>query len=330
MKNKFFKSEYSNNLKRNFGKLFSLSIVFLLLIIITIPLLNSFSADYYRNFKTLKNANYEYSIISKTQTRNLNVFYRLEDISTLMHNYETLNVSTYIQTDSEYTLNILNKKLGNSEIAISKKVADKLNLNLNDKLVIKLSLWEESKSYDVVEIFDYLNGFCDIDNNLNFPMIILPFDDNLILNTKGIYTCLLTEEEKNIYFNNNGSYLGLYNKSDDLKLISKKIALLSLIPCSVQIIVSVYFMIIINKIINKEMRKHFRNGFNNKQIKKFKILDCLIFIVTPLMLQFMIIAIICLVSKMLCMHLIMLSFMLLLTQILILLGDKKYEKVNRV
>jgi len=330
LKNKFFKFEYFNHLKRNFGKLFSLSIVFLLLIILTIPLLNSFFADYYRNFKTLKSANYEYSITTKAPTRNLNAFYKLEDISTLMHNYKTLNVSTYIQTDGDYSLNIINKKLKNSEIAISKKVADELDVKLNDKLVIKLSLWEEGKTYDVVAIFDYLNGFCDIDNNLNFPMVVLPYDYSLIANTKGIYTCLLTEEEKNMFFNNNGSYLRIYNKSDDLKLISKKIALLLILPCSVQLVVSVYFMIIINKIINKEIRKHFRNGFTNKQVKNFKILDCLLFIITPLLLQFLIVAITCLISKILCIHVAILSFTLLLTQILILLGDKQYEKVNRV
>lgn len=329
MKNNFVKKEYISHLKRNFGKLFSLALVFLIIIVIFIPFLNSFSNQYYRNNKTLKSLNYDYVVESNNFINYNNTFYQLNDIAIISHNNKTQNVTVVAQTDSGYTLNNLKNKLKEHEIIISKQVANKLKVKEYDYIQINLGLWEESKTFKVVQIINYLNGFY-VDENENFPLVFVSNDNDLIKNTKGRYISLLSTNEKEKFILDNGSYLNIYSKQDSIKYLTTKEILLSLIPVVFELIVSVAFIYIINKFLNKESKKYFKNGFNPKEITKIKITDIMLFVIVPLILQLIIIIFSTLIFNMTLLPVLVCWLVILNVQIVILIGDKRYEKVNRI
>jgi len=323
------KNEIILHLKRNYSKLLFLAIVFVVITSIIIPITNIYPSQFYNCIKSIRKLEYEYVITSQNNNEIPNTYYQLDNIITIQTSHKSANTIAYIQTNTTYTNNSINSQiLGPNEIMITKSTANQLDAKVNDIISINLSIWDESKEYKIVQIFDNIANYYNCINSFNTPIIILSYDNTIITNTKGIFVSLLNSQEKNDLIENNISYTKIYSKNNELKSLNNKLYFLESIPLLIHLTLVIIFIIFTNKTINKEIYKYFKSGYGNKNLKKIKFIDSLIFILLPLFIELSALLFILLINKLLLLPHLIIDISAMLIQIFIILGDKRYEKFN--
>ena len=131
------KKEYKSHLKRNAIPLATASGIFAVFMIFIIFLFSNGLLLKERHYKTVSSSSYEYVVESSTLNLNSNIYYKMQQLVTCESvDGRVINVNVYMDLqDVNYDGSPLKtKELADNEIAISKKVAEKLKLRIEEAL----------------------------------------------------------------------------------------------------------------------------------------------------------------------------------------------------
>jgi hypothetical protein len=154
--------EYKNHLKRNAYPLAIIGGAFAILMIFIISLLSRGMFLNERQYNTISSNDYKYVVESSNLNPVSNVYYKMEQLVTCESEAERrFHVNTYMDLQGVTYDNspLTTKQLNNNEVAVSKKVAEKLKLSVGDKLNLHIGIYEDSVEYIIVEIIDYVDDF---------------------------------------------------------------------------------------------------------------------------------------------------------------------------
>lgn len=279
------RKEYKNHLKRNAYPLAIIGGAFAILMVFIVGLLSRGMFLNARQYNTISSNDYKYVVESSSLNPVLDVYYKMEQLVTCESKAERrIHVNAYMALqDVTYDNSPLStKQLSNNEIAVSKKVAEKLKLSVGDKLNLHIGIYEDSVEYVIVEIIDYVDDFYIFEENVDFSVIKIAYSEAIEKGVKGSYVTFLSESGLQEFQNKNFSYSEINNVGAECEILFKKILLMNIVSVSVFLIVCISYISIIKRILDKEIRKYFINGYGYKQTKKIALFDYLIWIVSPL------------------------------------------------
>ena len=235
---------YKNHLKRNAYPLTIIGGAFAILVIFLISLLSHVMFINERQYNTISSNDYKYVVESSKLNPVSNVYYKIEQLVTCeSKSNRRIQVNTYMDLPNVTCDNspLLTRQLNNNEVAISKKVAEKLNLNVGDKLNLHISLYEDGVEYVIVEIIDYVDDFYNFEENRDFSVIKVAYSKAIEKGLKGGYVTFLTENGLQEFMSKNYSYSNITNVETECEILFKKIL------CQVDYVVFFDFIFWVNE-----------------------------------------------------------------------------------
>jgi hypothetical protein len=190
---------------------------------------------------------------------------------------EVIHANFYVQTNSQNNVKINGIKLKNGEIAISKKIADELNVSIGDTIAIMLPMYVDASMYTVVEITPYVDDYYDFEDDYDFSVAIIGYDETVITNANGIYVGFLSTELLDAFMEQELPYNRLYYVLPELELERSNLIMLGMVFMIISMIIFAIYTIIINAMLKSEWRKYFIEGLGVKCTRKIILLDKTIF-----------------------------------------------------
>ena len=271
------KNIYRIHFKNNSYPAFLYWVAFALLVSIFCILSGSFLQTRQDSYETKKSLDYSYAIESSDFNEEYLSYYKLSNLVSISRDDEVIHANFYVQTNSQNNVRINGIKLKNGEIAISKKIADELNVSTGDTIEIMLPMYVDASTYTVSEITPYVDDYYDFEDDYDFSVAVVGYDETVITNANGVYVGFLSDDMLNAFMAQELSYNQMYYVLPELELERSNLIMLEMVFMLISMIIFAIYTIIINAMLKSEWRKYFIEGLGVKCTRKIILLDKTIF-----------------------------------------------------
>ncbi|MBO5320556.1 MAG: hypothetical protein J6B01_12240 [Ruminococcus sp.] len=236
-----------------------------------------------KNCTSVKECNYDYAIESQNKSHDYRQNYRLENLVTFLNDNKRINVNTYLCSDDNNGIINFNDFLKPDEVAISKQIADRLRVGVGDQLQVALPIYDTPSTYHIKVIFPYVSDYYKIDDNKDFAVAFLGYDEKLESNTRGKYIYFLTGGEFEDFTHLSLDYDQKYFVQGELEALARKSYFYTAVILCIMFSFACAYHIIISKFIKREVIKYSKDGFSLNVVKGFYKADHVIYSVFPLL-----------------------------------------------
>ena len=206
-----------------------------------------------------------------------------ELITVSSENSHRINANTYIFGNDSGN-NLTNCILKENEIAISERIAEKLNLVIGSKVYLEFPFSDSLKEYIVAALIPYCWNYYDILENTDFSVIHIGYDDDLInrASTKCVY--FLNDNEYADFANKDLSYTNYYDLNVEIKTLKDRIVILMAVDIMISVVLSTIYLLLISHRTKREAIKYFYNGYEASFVKQIHQIDYLFLYYFPILL----------------------------------------------
>lgn len=234
-------------------------------------------------YHSLKEIGYSNVIVSSKQTDAFPALKKLDNLVTYRNERgKRLNINNYIQLEHSI---IPNDVLGAHEVAVSEKMAEKLDLSVGSKVVADYAIFDEPIEYRVRAILPYLSDLYETSENRDFSFVVVGFDEELFNHTQGRFVYFLNGQTYNEYMSADNAYSEKYDiKNEVLSLRNRQLTLAIMFS----VILSITFLFIsiyVHRIITSEVVKYYRDGFGPAAVRKLNGCDHALFLGAPVIIE---------------------------------------------
>lgn len=234
-------------------------------------------------YHSLQEIGYSNVIVSSKQADAFPSLKKLDNLVTYRNEQgKRLNTNNYIQLEHSI---IPNEVLGVREVAVSEKMAEKLDLSVGSKVVANYAIFDEPIEYSVRAILPYLSDLYEASENRDFSFAVVGFDKELFNRTQGRFVYLLDGQTYNKYMSADNTYSEKYDiEKEVLSLRNRQLALtitFSVILSIAYLLISIY----VHRIITSEVVKYYRDGFGPTDVRKLNGCDHALFLGTPVIIE---------------------------------------------
>lgn len=281
-----YMNEFKELLKRNryLTVCIPISFVGVILLVLFVGFLTNHVTLINEGLGTLK---YEYVVIGR-EPNSINSFYRFDYLCSLSSQKKTTNLNVYMQVPgSKYRDNspMNSIDLGTQDVAISKKTAKKMKLNIGDSVQLMFPVLDAPIEYTVADIFEYVDDYYDFNRNEDFSAVLLGYDEKLTRGMRNSVVSFLDEEEKNEFIASEASYIDIFDIRYDLKNLGIKSIIHDYSIGLIVSLVGLAFMLFEKKNVELEWRKFFFDGYTNRLVKKYHRLYGISVVIAPLVIS---------------------------------------------
>lgn len=236
-----------------------------------------------KEYPTLLQHDYSYIIESGFETSEYCSLKKLDNIITFKNSKgKKLNVNVYIQPENALAVCA---HLKSGEVAVSRKMADILNIEVGSVLNAEYPIYDDSVEYRVVQIYGYMSNFYDVERNVDFSSAIVGDDGTLYKQAKGKMVYFLDDGETEQYADKGYSYSARYDLKTEKELYGGKNRLFSGIMVAaifLMVVVCAYFS---HRAIIQEVVKYYHDGYEIEVVKNINVRDHLIVLGIPTVVQ---------------------------------------------
>lgn len=237
-----------------------------------------------KNGSSIKECNYDYAVESQNKSLDYRQNYKLENLVTFLNDDNRINVNTYLSSDANNGVLSFNSTLKADEVAISKQIAERLDVDVGDQLQIDLPIYDTPSTYHVKEIFPYVSDYYKIDDNKDFAVAFLGYDEKIESYTRGSYVFFLSDSEFEQLSHSSLDYNQKYYVHGELEALANKAKAYTAIILCIVFSIGCLYHVIISRSIKREVIKYLRDGFSLNVVKGFYKVDHVVYSVAPLLL----------------------------------------------
>ena len=278
--NKYQKKIYKTHIIRNSYPAFLYWVAFAVLISVVFLWCGSFLKTEQETLNSKKAMGYSYVIESSEYNSEYFSHYKLKQLVSIKKCNKVVHSNFYVQMDSQSNTDIYKETIGPGEIVISKKVANKLNINIKDTIQVLLPLHDEETAYTVIDILPYVDDYYDFEDDYDFSVALIGYDELLESHTNGDYIGFFTEDDADTFMTNELPYTKMYYVAVDFEQAEREIIISNTIAFAVLTSIFTLYSILISIGLKKEWRKYFVEGVGVNFLRKLILFDKLVFIVT--------------------------------------------------
>ena len=150
-----------------------------ILIVLNFAMLCYFIVPLTRNVDCLEGQYSQVIVSNKLYPEYCSEYQFPELITVSSDSNKRINTNVYIPSENVNNP-MLDCTLKSDEIAISEKVANKLNLSVGSRVYLDFSISEQPKEYSVVSIISYCWNYYDVLDNSDFSVVHIGYDENLV------------------------------------------------------------------------------------------------------------------------------------------------------
>ena len=327
----FFKKQYISHWIRNLSNMCVLIVVYILISSAFMLSMGGMISCNEKQLEFKENLNYDYVIESTTCEDDSFCYYKLDTLVTIESDTgNKIHTNFYMDTKNSFDKKQLfsTGNLSENQIEISRKVAEKIGVNIGDKIYVHLSIFNDPQVYTVAIIGEYVDDFYDYSDDSDFSVAAIPYNPQIADNAKGRFVGFYTQEEYVHFYDSGLSYSQIYNVENEFRH-DGTILLISKIVCAiVYALFAVVFSLIAHKRVFLEIRKYFVAGMGYKNVKAMHFLDKIVFEISPLLFPVLLIAIGCIIGIVSTQLLMTVGLIFTIQVITILVWREGYEKAN--
>jgi len=175
--------------------------------------------------------------------------------------------------------------LREDEMAVSAKMAEKLDLSIGSVVVADYPIYDQPIKYSVKVILPFASDLYNSINNQDFSYVIVGDDGVLENQAKGTMVYFLSSNEYEEYLSDEYSYINKYDMSDEKESLERQLLIRWISVAAIMMIMVIAIAILMHIEINKEVLKYYYDGYAISAVKCFDIADHLIFFGVPVLLQ---------------------------------------------
>lgn len=282
---RYFCTEYKKHFFKNIIPLMCYAILFIVVNVLVLMGLKQYSIPNISNLKALHDGKYEYVVESSEKYEQFVGMYKLDNLVSVYNKDDKhYNVNYYMKNEYATIDNLQEIGVDLGELVLSKKVADKIGVRVGDFVDVDLPISDEKSSFKVIEIIPYLNDYYNVVENTDFSVAIIGYDEKFEKATSGKYVYLLSTDEMNQFIADELSYKEIYEISQECNKLEVKTKMAQWITYLVFVIISFFYVILINREIISESKKYYYDVVGVGAVKKIYWLDHIIFYVLPMMI----------------------------------------------
>lgn len=274
-----YRFEYIKHLRKNILPIAVYLIVFIVLSLVVlyaafvtiIPLSN--------NCQSIKNSDYTYVIESQGKQTNYRQNYKLNNLVTLHSGNKRINANTYLYSDNG--IYKYDGVIESNEIIISQQIAAKLKVGKGEKIEIDLPIYDEPSQYYVKDIIPYVSDYYKVDENLDFAIALLGYDEKLESQISGKYITFLNDDEYRDFRSSSIEYNQRYDIHNELDDMKSKETLFTILFLFILLAIACIYHICITYTMKREIIKYCKDSFPLKVVKCYYNIDNLIYSTFP-------------------------------------------------
>ncbi|MCR5456954.1 MAG: hypothetical protein K6F14_02635 [Clostridiales bacterium] len=278
--NKYQKKIYKTHITHNSYPAFLYWVVFAVLIFAVILLCGNFLKTEQGALDAKKTMGYSYVIESSEFNSKYFSHYKLGQLVPIKNGDNVMHSNFYVQMDSQSVIGIYKKNIGTGEIVISKKIANKLNINIEDSIQVLLPLHDDPTTYTVVDILPYVDDYYDFGDDLDFSVALVGYDALLESHTNGDYIGFFTDADVDAFMTKELPYTKMYYVEAELEQSNFKIVITNIVFFVIIAAAFALYSSLISISLKKEWKKYFVEGIGVTFLRKLVLLDKLIFVST--------------------------------------------------
>ena len=320
------KNEYRNHLKAMIPSLALHFCVLVMGFVIWNIIYNSLVYPYQCEYDYFKKIAYSNVVESSNNYEAYTRLKKLDNIITFTNsNGKRMNENVYVFNMMGLYEELDLKK---DEIAISEKMATKLDLSIGSVVMADYPIYDQSIKYTVKEILPFASDLYKADDNTDFSYAIVGDDGMLEKQAKGTIVYFLDSNEYVEYLSNDYSYINKYQISEEEENIKNQLLIRWISMAIIMMIMIIAIAVLMHIEINKEVLKYYYDGYAIYTVKGFDRMDHVIFWGLPILCQ---IVYMCILKKSIYSDIFFISIVAMLvivTLITIFVGGHKYGKAT--
>ena len=234
-------------------------------------------------YHSLEEIGYNNVIVSSKQAESFPSLWKLDNLVTYKNNQgKRLNTNNYIQLEHGFIPETL---LGAREIAVSEKMAEKLDLSVGSEVLADYAIVDEPIEYSVRVILPYLSDLYETSENRDFSFAVVGFDEELFTHTRGHFVYFLDEQTYNEFMSSYNAYSEKYDIKKEVLLLQNRQLTLAITFSVILIIAFLFISIYVHRIITSEVVKYYRDGFSPAVVRRLNCCDHTIFLGAPVIIE---------------------------------------------
>lgn len=300
MKKNNLNNEYKRHVKRNFIPLFITGLFFTLIIILTFSLLTRGLVFDEMQYKTVSSKYYDYIVESSNNNYYKNSYYKINSLVTCENlEGEIIHSNAYMDLECLYDEKspLFSDELEDREIIISKKIANKLEVDIGSFIYLHLFIYNTKVEYKIIDIIEYVDDYYDFEDDDDFSVFKIGYNPTIISGISGHYVSFLSNDEMKDYYDKNISHSNIYQINSELDVLLTNIILFNALLFVSYVSLCIAYVIFSKRKIDIELRKYFINGYGYKQTKNMAFLDYSIWIIVPIISTIIVFGLLCSFSK---------------------------------
>ena len=277
------KHEYAKHLKAMTSSLSRCSLV-LILGFVGIDIVCSFFAfPVLREHDTFKNVSYKYAVESNSSDAPYSKLFKTDNLITFDNGERRrMNLNVYVLLGNDGPIIDM---LEQNEIAISRKAADDLGVDIGNRIRAEYSIYSEPVEYTIKAIIPYASDMYGVKDSRDFSFAIVGHSEELVSHTKGKTVYFLNESEYDIYMRDMISYTRCYDTREDLAFLRHETFFCYFVLGIVIVVFVVAIQIWMNTKICKEALKYYYDGFSVQAVRMIEGRDRMVFFGIPVLLE---------------------------------------------
>lgn len=237
----------------------------------------------YKELISLQKGTYDRVVISGSETEEFSRLKKLSNLVTVRNSSNSrCNINMYIQADDPVIVGTI---LNANEIAISGKLAERLNLCAGSQITVDFPIYDTAAIYEVKAVLPYLSDLYDTQENQDFAFAIVGYDENLYKHSQGEIVYLMDDVRYGEYMERNYSYSERYIIADEVSTIRKRIVLYSILANALIFLTVLGLAVYLHKGINTESDKYYRDGYSVSCVRSINRNDHRVFIGIPFLIE---------------------------------------------
>lgn len=265
------RTEYSDMLRRNMRKLILAPLAFVLVSVLCCLLLaiRSYSTQ---TCDLVTTYGYSKVVVAKTPYTQ-NSFYKQSNLNSVQADVESkrVTVNTYMQVPGMlYTPScpMSDIALNKNEIAISKTIAESLRVKIGSPVYLNYVMADGPTMYTVGAIIEPISDFYRFEQNKDFSVVLLPYDENIVSTMRHDAVAFLENEEAENLLGSNFSYYEMLSIDPDIQKAQFIIRLTGLLHLAVLVAVAAIYSIRVATEINTEMIRYRYDSYELSFVRK--------------------------------------------------------------
>ena len=210
--------------------------------------------------------------------------YQFSDLITVSgENNHRINTNTYIFGNNSGN-KLVNCVLKQNEIAISERVAEKLNLGVGSKVYLEFPFSDSLKEYNVAALIPYCWNYYDVLENKDFSVVHIGYDDDLINRASTTCVYFLSDDEYSDFDKKDLSYTNHYDLNVEIKTMKSRITILMITDIMLSVLFSIGYLLLISQRTKREAVKYYYNGYEVSFVKRIHLIDYLLLYCIPILI----------------------------------------------